>query len=1191
MLAAPSEGSTPAPTAEKTLRKRSTATDGGRIPQVGRPRVAWTRERTRALLSVGKRCNPLKRGFGSRLVELWAAEHPNLPATANALVQKFRLVRRDIGAAQTELACTPAKRVRSGGFFDTPPPKRKQCESRLDPASLIPIVVSPKRSNRGNPDEYEKSVSEVLPLLRRYYAGQTRNNPGVFKTRVHVISKWTVKEKQIAAAEGAAMILWNEERNKSLWSLNCLVYSVAATLAEAGKNVAVTKVKKADQSVAPQMTRYRKLYDWLGAEIGRQEARKKITPRVGKIRIMLRRKYRTLDVGKLRAEREKVRGLMKIKTAKCRRRKRAQLISECNRRYRKRGLKSILVEQKGENSEKDLPSPNIKEVEEFWWKVVGVREDVPTHPIVRDWETSMNAVLADDGDLDITKPEWRRVIKKAAPWKAPGPDKIHPFWYKHLPQISEVARQMSIEILNGRRDIPKWLVQGRTVLMPKPGCKGEPSKYRPIACLNSAYKLITATLANKLCKHVEDYDIMPQEQRSMMRGRRGCFDALMIDRAVTESAKVERDDLSVAWIDFQKAYDRVPHSWIVRMLKIIKAPEKMVELIRRLTERWTTVFEVRSATGVQRTKAVKYRRGLFQGDALSPLIFCLSIVPISIALRNYQGIVVAQRGAGLAVTHVLYMDDLKLYASTREELDRMVDTVTKVGQAVGMALGSNKCATATMRKGRPVADKAIRLAENEVVSNLGSDENYRYLGVEQLFDPNLRIVRSTLAKVVTNRAGRVAKLMVSGKNKSLITNSWIVAKLRYYLAAVRWSKRELISLDRAVRRRFRATSSCHRNSAVERFHIARKEGGRGIGSALLVYEREQVSAAIYLVKTKDELLETVVSHQMSMPRKYPTVLSEATKVLEKYDLGFEISSESSECNKLTPKTAAMMVKSAQHERMVERWRGKKLHGPFRKTIESKGIDRRGSFLWLTKGRFSARSEALIQAAQDGVIHTAAFKAHVLKRDCSPLCRWCGESNETVGHLLSACKEKCWTFFKERHDRILARLLWHISMSVRGTVSERVVDATRYVTRIGEFAETWGSNRVTVDTNVPTEREVGACRPDIVLYLLDRNAIVIFEVACAWDPNVLAREQEKWLKYTDLAADLKIQYPQCAVLVVPVVVGTLGVVGGLRKRLRQCKIFRDYQLDTVISDLQYEAITGGIRILKSHQGSRGDAVIS
>ncbi len=76
-----SEGCTPTPTAKKTLRKHSAATDGGQIPQVGRPWVAWTRECTRALLSTGKRCNPLKRGFGSPFVEL--------RATANALVQKY----------------------------------------------------------------------------------------------------------------------------------------------------------------------------------------------------------------------------------------------------------------------------------------------------------------------------------------------------------------------------------------------------------------------------------------------------------------------------------------------------------------------------------------------------------------------------------------------------------------------------------------------------------------------------------------------------------------------------------------------------------------------------------------------------------------------------------------------------------------------------------------------------------------------------------------------------------------------------------------------------------------------------------------------------------------------------------------------------------------------------------------------
>ena len=143
------------------------------------------------------------------------------------------------------------------------------------------------------------------------------------------------------------------------------------------------------------------------------------------------------------------------------------------------------------------------------------------------------------------------------------------------------------------------------------------------------------------------------------------------------------------------------------------------------------------------------------------------------------------------------------------------------------------------------------------------------------------------------------------------------------------------------------------------------------------------------------------------------------------------------------------------------------------------------------------------------------------------------------------------------------------------MSEIVVKATQNGSQFGAFAETWGSNRETIDSNVPSER---------VLYWHDKKAIIIFKVACTWDPNVLAREKEKWLKYSDLVADLK---TQCAV---PVVVGILGVLGGLRRRLKQTKIFRDYQLDSVISDLQYEAIAGTINILRNHQGSKGETVM-
>ena len=50
------------------------------------------------------------------------------------------------------------------------------------------------------------------------------------------------------------------------------------------------------------------------------------------------------------------------------------------------------------------------------------------------------------------------------------------------------------------------------------------------------------------------------------------LDALIIDEAVAEEAKKDKRNLSVAWIDYRKAYDLVPHRWIGQILRAMAAP-------------------------------------------------------------------------------------------------------------------------------------------------------------------------------------------------------------------------------------------------------------------------------------------------------------------------------------------------------------------------------------------------------------------------------------------------------------------------------------------------------------------------------------------------------------------------------------------------------------------------------------------
>ena len=93
-------------------------------------------------------------------------------------------------------------------------------------------------------------------------------------------------------------------------------------------------------------------------------------------------------------------------------------------------------------------------------------------------------------------------------------------------------------MLGDRRDVersdtfPGLLKTGRTVLIPKKGEAKDPGNYRPIACLNTQYKFSTAVLADSLAAHIEANGLLPEEQRALRKGARGCVDCLAVDKVV-----------------------------------------------------------------------------------------------------------------------------------------------------------------------------------------------------------------------------------------------------------------------------------------------------------------------------------------------------------------------------------------------------------------------------------------------------------------------------------------------------------------------------------------------------------------------------------------------------------------------------------------------------------------------------------
>ena len=111
----------------------------------------------------------------------------------------------------------------------------------------------------------------------------------------------------------------------------------------------------------------------------------------------------------------------------------------------------------------------------------------------------------------------------------------------------------------------------------------------------------------------------------------------------------------MAWIDYKKAYDMVPHSWIINRLKRYKISDEVKNFIDTTMKTW----RVELTAGGRRLVKAKIKRGIFQGDAQSPLLFIIAMMPLNRILRKCTAGYKLSRSQE-KVNHLMYMDDIKL---------------------------------------------------------------------------------------------------------------------------------------------------------------------------------------------------------------------------------------------------------------------------------------------------------------------------------------------------------------------------------------------------------------------------------------------------------------------------------------------------------------------------------------------------
>jgi len=772
----------------------------------------------------------------------------------------------------------------------------------------------------------------------------------------------------------------------------------------------------------------------------------------------------------------------------------------------------------------DDSTPDVKNTEDFWSGIL--EEPVPLRKgaWLDEFRHSCDEDIPVQENVQLSIEALRGVLRKSHNWKTPGCDKLHTFWWKKFSAVHGVMLRALQDILDGNKSPPPWFTSGMTTLIHKKGDRTEPSNYRPITCLPTIYKLFTGLLSEAMWVHINSNSIISEEQTGCTPKRGGCMDQLLVDQMTLDHAHRRQRNLSTCWIDFRKAYDSLSHEWLQELLGLCKFGENVVQCITAMMKMWRTRLLVPNGNAQVLSRPIHIQRGIFQGDTLSPLLFCLALAPISFHLKRqpagYRIKLRSQRE--VVVNHLWYMDDLKLFASGDDGLASTASIVEVIGTNIGLSFNPAKCNWLSIQQGQVKTTKGDLVTISAArIQHLAVDGNYRYLGVVESYRIDRKQMKQAAVAEFELRLQKLCESQLSARHLVKAINTYAIPVILYGIILLDWTKAEIAALDRLIRKALTECGAQHPRASVVRVHLPRSMGGRGVLSICHLEERTVIRLAKYIASRQDiPLLLAVKEHHDALPVS-KSLTHGAAALLP--DLGIPNLEEASK----------ERVKLAIFQREATSLQDKPLHGRYWRRLGESDLDVALTMAWLRSPTLYPSTESRIMAVQDQAVSTRNYQAavsQVISAD-RDVCRMCGERGETIDHIVGACPALARRQYIDRHDAIVREVHWalcrrnNIPCSKEPRQHELV-----HVTQAGDLRLYW-------EVSIPTDIRVQANRPDIIIRT--SKCALLLDVSVPLDINVTAKIQEKKTKYAALCRELQRIWGVRDITVHPIVLGALG----------------------------------------------------
>ncbi len=333
-----------------------------------------------------------------------------------------------------------------------------------------------------------------------------------------------------------------------------------------------------------------------------------------------------------------------------------------------------------------------------------------------------------------------------------------------------------------------------------------PLNYRGISLLSCIYKVYSSILNARLVKHLDDEQILHDEQNGFRRGR-SCVDHIFTITSIIRNKLQSKQDIFACFVDFRKAFDLLDRDMMLFRFLEYGIDGKFYNVIKGIYHRAQCAVRINGFM----TDWFSSTQGTKQGDNLSPNCFSMYLNPLLSELKA--------SGSGVSIDNdkvsvLAYADDLVLLAESSQDLQRLIDILQSWCYRWRLSVNIDKTKIMHFReKVTPLTNYVFKYDSLpiECVSE------YKYLGI--LLDEHMDFQKT--ANLLANSAGRALGAVINKvkANKDLGFNSFTtlidscVIPILSYGSGV-WGQKYYKTCEDVILRACRFYSGVHRLSPI-----------------------------------------------------------------------------------------------------------------------------------------------------------------------------------------------------------------------------------------------------------------------------------------------------------------------------------------------------------------------------------------